>query len=133
MHTRIQPPDVYEPVKGLYSQVIACSPGQHFEIAGTLPYHEDGSLEPAILEQTIVMMENFRRTLVAADLVPSDVVRIQVCTPRMDDFLTKGAMKVITEFFGEGQPTLTLLEVSRFANVDVLIQMDATAVRAAGR
>ena len=129
MHVRIQPKDVYEPVKGLYTQVIACVEGPRFEIAGTLPYLPDGSLEPELVQQCIVMMENLRASLESVDLVPSDVVRIQVYTTRMDEFLKK-AIGIVFGFFGDERPTSTLVEISRLANPAVLIEMDASAVRA---
>lgn len=128
MHNRIQPEDVYEPVKGLYSQVIACADGPRFEIAGTLPYHPDGSLDPELEKQCTVMMANLHRSLESADLVPSDVVRIQVYTGRMDEFLRVG-INTVFGFFGDDRPTSTLVEVNRLANPAILVEMDASAIR----
>ncbi|MFC7494358.1 MULTISPECIES: RidA family protein [unclassified Nocardioides] len=130
-HQRIQPADVFEPVTGLYSQVIAIADGPRFEIAGTLPYHSDGSLDEDLSTQAAVVMDNLGRSLDAADLRRTDVVRIQIYTTRMDEFL-RTALETVFGWFGDERPTSTLLEVSRLANPKVLVEIDASAVRATG-
>lgn len=129
MHRRIQPPDVFEPVAGLYSQVVEVAQGRRFEIAGTLPYHFDGSLDESLADQAQVVMDNLGRSLAAVGLERSDVVRIQVYTTRMDEFL-KTALETVFGWFGETRPTSTLVEVSRLANPKVLVEIDASAVGA---
>lgn len=134
MHQRIQPAGVFEPVTGLYAQVVACDDGPRFEIAGTLPYRptDDTSRErlpSGLREQCEVMMDNIQRSLDSVDLLRSDVVRIRVFTTRMDEFLRDG-LQTVFGFFGDHRPTSTLVEVSRLANPAVLVEMDATAVRA---
>lgn len=130
MHRRIQPTGVFEPVAGLYSQVIAVSDGPRFEIAGTLPYGSNGELDPGLLEQSAVMMQNLTRSLESAGLERSDVVRIRVFTTQMDEFLRGGSMETVFGYFGTERPTSTLVEVSRLANPAILIEMDASAVKA---
>lgn len=130
MHQRIQPGDVFEPVAGLYAQVIAVAEGQRFEIAGTLPYHADGGLDEDLATQAEVVMLNLGRSLAAAGLERSDVVRIQVYTTRMDEFL-RTALDTVFGWFGDARPTSTLVEVGRLANPKVLVEIDASAVRAA--
>lgn len=130
-HERIQPPDVFEPVAGLYSQVIAVADGPRYEIAGTLPYHSDGGLDEDLATQASVVMDNLGRSLAAAGLQRSDVVRIQVYTTRMDEFL-QTALTTVFGWFGETRPTSTLVEVGRLANPKVLVEIDASAVRAGG-
>src|SRR5689334_6761242 len=87
MHRRIQPDAVFEPVKGLYSQVIAVADGARYEVAGTLPYHPDGGLDQGLAAQAAVMMDNLGKSLTSVGAQPSDVVRIRVYTTRMDEFL----------------------------------------------
>ncbi|MEV7007521.1 Rid family hydrolase [Streptosporangium sp. NPDC051022] len=127
MHRRIQPSDVFEPVKGLYSQVIAVAEGPRYEIAGTLPYHPDGGLDEPLATQAQVVMDNLGRSLASAGLERSDVVRVQIYTTRMDEFL-RTALDVVFGWFGDARPTSTLVEVSRLANPKVLVEIDASAV-----
>lgn len=130
MHRRVQPPDVFEPVKGLYTQVVAVAEGPRYEIAGTLPYHLDGTLDGPLAVQAQVVMDNLERSLASVGLVRSDIVRIQVYTTRMDEFLHT-ALDTVFGWFGDDRPASTLVEVSRLANPEVLVEIDASAVRAA--
>jgi 2-iminobutanoate/2-iminopropanoate deaminase len=127
MHGRIQPDTVYQPVKGLYAQVIAVAEGARFEVAGTLPYHPDGGLDEDLAAQAVVMMDNLGKSLASVGAEPSDVVRIRVYTTRMDEFL-RTALDTVFGWFGDTRPTSTLVEVSRLANAKVLVEMDASAV-----
>lgn len=127
MHQRIQPPGVFEPVAGLYSQVIAVADGPRYEVAGTLPYHPDGGLDADLATQAGVMMANLGRSLSAVGLAAEHVVRIRVYTTRMDEFL-RTALDVVFGWFGDTRPTSTLVEVGRLANPNILVEMDASAV-----
>jgi len=129
MHERVQPDDVFEPVRGLYSQVIACAEGPRYEIAGTLPYHLDGSLDDGLAEQSAVVMDNLGRSLVAVGLERSDVVRINIFTTEMDDFL-KTSLDVVFGWFGDHRPTSTLVEITRLANPKILVEIEAVAIAA---
>ncbi len=129
MHRRIQPTDVFEPVTGLYAQLIACEPGDRYEIAGTLPYHQDGSLDEDLAAQSAVVMENIGRTLAAGGLERSDVVRINIFTTDMDGFLAS-SLDTVFGWFGEHRPTSTLVEIRRLANPKILVEIEAVAIRA---
>lgn len=127
MHERVQPHDVFEPVPGLYSQVIACAPGARFEIAGTLPYYLDGTLDNGLAEQSAVVMDNLGRSLASVGLERSDIVRINIFTTSMDHFL-KTSLTVVFGWFGDYRPVSTLVEVSRLANPRVLVEIEAVAI-----
>lgn len=129
MHDRIQPEDAFEPVSGLYSQVIAVAEGPRYEIAGTLPYHPDGALDQDLAAQCEVMMANLGRSLESAGLERTDVVRIRIFTTRMDALL-RDALELVFGWFGPLRPTSTLVEVTRLANPHVQVEIDAEAVRA---
>lgn len=126
-HERIQPDGVFEPVKGLYTQVVAVADGPRYEVAGTLPYHADGGLDPDLATQAKVVMENLGRSLATVGLGPEHVVRIQVYTTRMDEFLAT-ALETVFGWFGATRPASTLVEVSRLANPAILVEIDASAV-----
>lgn len=128
-HERTLPGGIHEPVKGLYAQLIKVREGDRYEIAGTLPYHPDGSLDAAMSDQARVIMENIDRCLRSADLIPSDVTRMRIYTLGMDEFLRNGSMDVVFSYFGDERPTSTLVQVDRLANPFVLLEIDLTAVR----
>lgn len=128
-HQRILPDNFFEPVPGLYSQIIRCADGPRVEIAGTLPYHPDGSLDLDLQDQAKVLLENLDRSLEAGNVRREDIVRMRIFTTRMDDFIYGGTMNIVfEEYFGEHRPTSTLVEVNRLANPHVQIEIDCTAI-----
>ncbi len=128
-HRRRDIAGVHHPVPGLYSQVVACADGPRFEFSSILPYDEDGDLDGDIVVQAVVLVENIRRALVETDLLPTDVVRIQVQAANLDDFVTSGAIGQVFGFFGEERPAASIVQ-ARMVNPEVLIQVDLSAVRA---
>ena len=129
MHKRVQPEDVFEPVPGLYSQVIHCEPGERYEIAGTLPYYLDGTFDEGLGEQSAVVMDNLGRSLASVGLKRSDVVRINIFTTDMDGFLAS-SLGIVFGWFGDHRPTSTLVEVGRLANPKILVEIEAVAIAA---
>jgi enamine deaminase RidA (YjgF/YER057c/UK114 family) len=125
MPERIQPPGVFEPVKGLYAQIVATRPGTRYEIAGTLPYTSEGMLPDGLPAQARETMENIGRSLGAVGLTPAHVVRITIYTRDMDAFLAE-ALEIVFGWFGPTRPASTLVEVSRLPKV--LVEISAVAV-----
>lgn len=128
-HERLLPEGIHEPVAGLYAQMIKVRQGDHYEIAGTLPYHPDGTLDAAMADQARTIMQNIDRCLRSADLIPSDVTRIRIYTLGMDEFLRNGSMDIVFSYFGDERPTSTLVQVDRLANPFILLEIDLTAIR----
>ena len=125
MHDRIQPADVFEPVPGLYTQLIACAEGDRYEIAGTLPYHLDGSLDEDLATQSAVVMDNLGRTLATAGLERSDIVRINTFVA--DRAFLKPYMEVRDRLFVDPAPASTLIIVSGFSRPEFKIEIEAIA------
>ena len=126
MPTRIKPDAVFEPVPGLYSQVVVTRSQTRYELAGTLPYRSDGSLPDSLAEQAREVMANIGRSLTAVGLTPAHVVRINIFTTDMDGFLTD-ALDIVFGYFGQTRPSSTLVEVTRLANPKVLVEIEAVA------
>jgi 2-iminobutanoate/2-iminopropanoate deaminase len=127
MHQTTAPADVFEPVTGLYHQVLRVTPGTTYEIAGTLPYSPDGVMDDALTDQCHVVMANMGRSLASVGLGPEHVTRIRVYTTRMDEFL-QTSLDIVFKWFGPTSPPSTLVEVARLANPRCLVEIDATAV-----
>lgn len=127
MSTCVKPDGVFEPVPGLYSQVVVHRSRTTYEIAGTLPYEPDGSLPEAMADQARVVMENIDRSLASVGRTAADVVRINIFTSDLSTFM-KEAMEVVFGHFGERRPASTLVEISRLCNPDVHVEIEAVAV-----
>jgi len=126
---RIKPPGVFEPVPGLYAQIVKTTSVTRYEIAGTLPYRPDGSLPESLGEQAHETMRNITRSLDAVNLTPANVVRINIYTTDMDAF-RKDAINIVFDYFGGTRPASTLVQVPRLANPKVLVEIEAVAAPA---
>jgi enamine deaminase RidA (YjgF/YER057c/UK114 family) len=126
VHKNIKPQGVFEPVPGLYSQVIVTTSPIRYEIAGTLAYTADGQLPETLADQCRAVMRNIDLSLAAVQLAPANVIRIRIYTLDMDAFLKDG-LSIVFGHFGNARPTSTLIQVVRLANPKMLVEIDATA------
>lgn len=126
MHKIVKPEGVFEPVKGLYSQVIVTTSPIRYEIAGTLAYTADGQLPKSLADQCRAVMRNIDLSLAAVQLTPANVIRMRIFTLNMDAFLKDG-LNIVFGHFGNARPTSTLVQVVRLANPKMLVEIDATA------
>ncbi len=126
MHKSILPSGVFEPVRGLYSQVIEVRSPVRYEIAGSLAYDSQGHLPDSLAEQCRNVMRNIDLSLAAVGLTPAHVIRMRIYTLDMDAFLKEG-LSVVFDHFGPTRPTSTLVQVGRLANPRMLVEIDATA------
>lgn len=128
MIERSDPPGLFYPVPGLYSQVTESRDRDLVFIAGTLAYRLDGSLPETLAEQAAVAVENIETTLRASGLAPSDVLKITIYTTDMQAFL-ETALERVFGFFGDERPASTLVEISRLANPDMMVEIELVAAR----
>ena len=126
---RINPPDVYQPFGGFYSQVVVATGSRQVHVAGTVSLDLDRELvaQGDMRGQVAKTMENIGRSLAAAGAEPSDVVRINIFALDVDSYLTEGHQEVVA-FFGDTLPTSTLVGVTRLADPRYLVEIQATAV-----
>ena len=127
VHTRLNPPDIYQPRR--YSQVVVSTGVKQWHIAGTVGFNQDRELVSLtdMRAQTAATMDNLRRTLDAIGVTPAHVVRINVYTTDMDRFREE-ASDLVYDFFGDTKPASTLVGVPRLANPGYLVEVEATAV-----
>lgn len=127
--TRFLNPDALAPPAG-YSHVVEASAGRLVYISGQLPLEPSGELVGAgeIAAQTRQVFENLSAALVAAGASWSDVVKLGYFLVDVGDLATVRAIRdeyVDTEL----PPASTLVEVSRLFREDVLIEVEAIAVK----
>ena len=113
-----------------YSHVVDAPAGRVIFISGQVPLDQAGELvgEGDIEAQARQVFENLATALEAADASWPDVVKLNFFVV---DVAQIGAVRgVRDEYVNTGQPPAsTLIEVSRLFRDDVLIEVDAVAVR----
>ena len=113
-----------------YSHVVSAPVERIIFVSGQVPLDEEGELVgPGDVEaQTRQVFENLTRALDAADATWSSVLKL---TYFLRDVGQIGAVRAVRNEYldAERPPASTLVEVSGLFRDDVLIEIDAVAVR----
>jgi reactive intermediate/imine deaminase len=126
---RFLDPEALPPPAG-YSHVVEVSAGRLVYISGQVPLDRDGALVGAgeIEAQTRQVFENLSAALAAAGASWSDVVKLGYFLVDVGHLPTVRAIR--DEYVDSARPPAsTLVEVSRLFRDDVLIEVEATAVK----
>ena len=129
---RVTSPQVPEPPGGIYSQCLVL--GEQIFLAGQTAGGPDGKpIGGSSMEgQARACFAKIKHLLEAAGGSLSDVVKMTVYVTDMA--LRPDFGRVRNEVFpGTTKPCSTLVEVSALAGPDLLIEVDVTAIRGAGR
>ncbi|HEX6679146.1 MAG TPA: RidA family protein [Gaiellaceae bacterium] len=114
-----------------YSHVVEAPAGSIVYISGQVPLDADGQLvgEGDFAAQTRQVFENLTRALEAADAAWSDVVKLDYF---LRDVGQIGAVRAIRDEYVDtaNPPASTLVEVSSLFSPDVLVEIQAIAVKA---
>lgn len=126
---RINPSGMYQPYRGVYSQVVKALGSVQVHLAGTVPLDADGRVvgKGDLRAQVKEILSNIDRSLSAGGASRSDVVRIEVFTLDVDGYRQEGLPEVVA-FFGDALPASTLVGVTRLADPTFLVEIQATAV-----
>jgi reactive intermediate/imine deaminase len=113
-----------------YSHVVEATAGTTVYISGQVPLDAEGQLigEGDFEAQTRQVFENLTRALEAADASWSDVVKLDYF---LRDVGQIGAVRAIRDEYVDtaNPPASTLVEVSGLFRPDVLVEIQATAIR----
>ena len=108
-----------------YSRAVRV--GNIIEVAGTTAV--DGEEIIGIgnpYEQTKFIFQKIEKALIEAGATMKDVVRTRMFVTNMDDWEEVG--RAHGEFFKKIKPASTMLEVSRFIDVNILLEIEVSAV-----
>ena len=108
-----------------YSRAVRV--GNIIEVAGTTAV--DGEEVIGVgnpYEQTKFIFQKIEKALIEAGASMKDVVRTRMFVTNMDDWEAIG--KAHGEFFKEIKPAATMLEVSRFIDEKILIEIEVSAI-----
>ena len=114
-----------------YSHVVEAPAGTMVYISGQVPLDAEGQLVGAgdFVAQTRQVFENLTRALEAADASWSDVVKLDYFLRNVDQI---GVVRAIRDEYVDtaNPPASTLVEVSSLFSPDVLVEIQAVAIKA---
>jgi reactive intermediate/imine deaminase len=114
-----------------YSHVVEAPAGTTVYISGQVPFDAEGQLvgRGDFAAQTRQVFENLTRALEAADAAWSDVVKLDYFLRDVDQI---GAVRAIRDEYVDtaNPPASTLVEVSSLFSPDVLVEIQAIAIKA---
>jgi enamine deaminase RidA (YjgF/YER057c/UK114 family) len=114
----------FEPLIG-FSRAVRS--GKNVYVSGTAPWDTDGRLvEGGAYEQAQQCIRNIEAALQQAGASLRDVVRTRIYVVDMDTW--EDVARAHREAFGGIMPAATLVEVSRLASPDMLVEIEADAV-----
>jgi enamine deaminase RidA (YjgF/YER057c/UK114 family) len=122
---------------GMYSHGVVASPGELVVVAGQVGMSADGQVAvDDVAAQTKQAFANVRAVIEAGGCAMRDVVRLQTFLTRADDIdgFMKARAEIFPEYFPDGvYPPNTLLVISRLVRPELLVEIEAVAVRRKGR
>lgn len=123
---KITTPEVPEPPGGIFSNCLVV--GEQIFLSGMTA--GGASAAAGVYEQSVVVLGRIRVLLEAAGSSMRDVVKITVY---LTDVAQRAAFgKAREQFFAEPRPCSTLVEVRALVSPELLVEVDAVAIRGAG-
>ena len=115
----------YEPLVGFSRAVLA---GDTIYVSGTVAWGDDGTLTGGgdVYAQAKQAIANIAVALAQAGASLNDVVRTRIYVTDID--LWEEGVRAHREAFGFIRPASTLVEVSRLATPEMLVEIEAVAV-----
>ena len=121
--------DALRSPNGVFSQAtVVEATGRLVFVSGMTARRPDGSIAGVgdIREQTRQVLENVQSAVRAAGGTLEDVCRVDVYVRNMEDFAK--IHEIRARYFAEPLPASTMVEVSKLAHPDYLIEINAIAV-----
>jgi len=130
----IQPKD-FDPPLGMYSHGMSAPAGELVVVAGQVGLVHGGKVAgPDVATQTKQALENVRAIVEAAGCAMRDVIRLQTFLTHAEDIphFIKARGEVFPRYFPDGvYPPNTLVVVSRLVRAELLVEIEAMAVKRA--
>lgn len=126
----LNPPDLFVPPG--FSQAIKVSGEDLVFISGMPGRCGDGQLagEADVVAQVQQALHNVRRLIEEGGGTLADIVKLGIQVTDMDDYMSRKTelAAIFYGCFGRELPAMTFFEVNRFMHLEVLVEIDATAV-----
>lgn len=122
---------------GMYSHGVVAAPGELVVVAGQVGMGAGGQVAVNdVVAQTKQAFANVRSVIEAGGCTMRDVVRLQTFLTRAADIagFMKARSEIFPEYFPDGvYPPNTLLVISQLVRPELLVEIEAIAVRRKGR
>ncbi len=114
--------------EALFPHAVSVTGGRTIFVSGQLALDKNGTIvgKGDMRAQLRQVGENLKASLEAAGATLDDIVKTTTYITDMEAFF--GCMDVRREYLGRAFPTSTTVEVSRLADPDMMIEIEATAV-----
>ncbi|MET0484233.1 MAG: RidA family protein [Candidatus Rokuibacteriota bacterium] len=126
-------PKGFGPPLGMYSHGMVARGGDLVIVAGQVGMTADGRVAGEdVVSQTKQALDNVRAVVEAAGCTMGDVVRLQTFLTRSEDIagFMSARGEVFPTYFPDGiYPPNTLLVVSRLVRPELLVEVEAMAIR----
>jgi enamine deaminase RidA (YjgF/YER057c/UK114 family) len=108
-----------------YSRAVRV--GRHIYVSGTTATGPDGTIvgRGDAYAQTVQVLDNIERALVALESRREDIVRVRVYVTDIGDF--EAIARALSERFQEVRPTSTLVQVSTLVDPTLKVEIEADA------
>ena len=118
---------------GMYSHGVVAQPGELVVVAGQVGMSATGEVAAGdVIAQTKQAFDNVRAVIEAGGCSMRDVVRLQTFLTRAADIagFMKARAEIFPQYFPDGVfPPNTLLVISQLVRPDLLVEIEAIAVR----
>jgi len=118
---------------GMYSHGMIAPGGELVVVAGQVGMGTDGQVKvDDVIGQTKQALENVRAVVEAGGCTMRDIVRLQTFLTRADDIagFMKARSEVFPQYFPDKvYPPNTLLVINRLVRPDLLVEIEAMAIR----
>lgn len=128
--TIVNPPEWKKPIG--YANGIVAAGGRTLYLAGQVAFDAEAKVvgEGDLVQQFRQVMKNLRAVCETAGAKLEHIVKLTIFVKDKDDYIAKGRElgKIYREFFDRHYPAMTLVEISRFYEPGVLLEIEGIAV-----
>jgi enamine deaminase RidA (YjgF/YER057c/UK114 family) len=126
----INPPGWKSPIG--YSNAMLATGGRILFLAGQVAFDAEQNVvgEGDLTAQFEQVMKNLQTVVETAGGALTDIARMTIFVQDKDDYIARGRKigGIYRAFFGDHYPAMTLVEIARFYEPGILLEIEATAV-----
>jgi reactive intermediate/imine deaminase len=122
----LNPPTLSTPTG--YTHVVQVRSGRTIYIAGQVAFDKSGNLvgKGDFAAQTTQVFENLKSALAAAGATFDNLVKVTTFVTDLSEMQTLRSIR--GNYYGKNAPASTLVQITRLANPDLMIEIEAIAV-----